>query len=118
MLNVLVVDRESDMRGLFETILKRMGHHVKTQKFLDANEADGERYDMIILDLASLEQCHMPLLDAYTSRKLCASSIWKESNLPADVNIEYDYYLQKPFLIDSLRKILDSVKLPSPSQGS
>jgi len=118
LLNVLVVDSESDMRGLFETILKRMGHHVKTQKFLDANEADGERYDLIILDLASLEQCPMPLLDAYTSRKLCASSIWKESNLPTDAYIEYDYYLQKPFMIDSLRKILDSVKLPRPSPGS
>jgi DNA-binding NtrC family response regulator len=118
LLNVLVVDRESDMRGLFETILMGMGHHVKTQKFLDADEADGERYDLIILDLASFEPCHMPLLDAYTYGKLCASSIWKESNLPPDVSIEYDYYLQKPFLIDSLRKILDSVKLPSPSPGS
>ncbi len=118
MLNVLVVDRESDMRGLYETILIRMGHHVKTQKFLDANEADSERYDLIILDLASLEQCHMLLLDAYTSKKLCISSIWKESNLSKKVDIEYDYYLQKPFFIDSLRIILDSVKLPSLSPGS
>ena len=118
MLNVLVVDRESDMRGLYETILIRMGHHVKTQKFLDANEADGERYDLIILDWASFDHCHMPLLDAYTSKTLCISSIWKESNLPTDVNIEYDYYLQKPFMLDSLRKILDSVKLPRPSRGS
>ncbi len=110
MLNVLVVDRESDIRGLFEEILKKMGHRVKTRDFLDKKEVDGEEYDMIILDLESFEQEHRPLLDAYKCRYLCASSIWKESSIPPNVNVEYDYFLQKPFRVDSLRKILESLQ--------
>lgn len=110
MLSVLVIDRESDIRGLFETILKRMGHRIKTQEFLDNNESDREEYDLIIFDLWSFEQRHKPLLDAYTCRKLCALSICKEESLPSDIGVEYDYYLQKPFGLDSFKKIIDSLQ--------
>lgn len=109
MLSVLVVDRESDILGLFETILKRMGHRVKTQESLDDNEADGEEYDLIILDIESYELEYSSLLGAYTYNKLCVSSILKEARLPPGFVVDYDYYLQKPFRIDSLRKIIGSV---------
>lgn len=56
MLSVLVVDRESDIRGLFETILKRMGHRVNIKEFLDNNGANNEKYDLIILDLGPLNR--------------------------------------------------------------
>ena len=110
MLSVLVVDRESDIRGLFETILKKMGHRVNIREFLDNNEANSEEDDLIILDLGSYEQRHKPLLDAYTSRKLCASSVWNESSLPSGLGVEYDYFLQKPFRLDSFRKIIESLQ--------
>ena len=110
MLSVLIVDREDDIRGLFETILKRMGHSVKIQEFLYNNEADNEEYELIIMDLGSFEYKHKPLLDAYTCKKLCALSIWNEDGLPSDIGVEYDYYLQKPFGLDSLKKIIDSLQ--------
>ncbi len=113
MLSVMVVERESDVLGLLETILTSMGHSVRTQEFL-SDKADSEEYDLIILDMESYEPKQGPLLDAYTCRKLCASSIWDESRLPMDIKFEYDYYLQKPFRLDSLRKILDSVTELSP----
>jgi len=114
LLSVLVVDRERDIRGLFETVLKTMGHRVKAQEFLDEHESGGEVYDLILLDMGSFDQKQKPVLDAYTSKKLCVSSIWSESRLPSNIKVDYDYYLQKPFKIDSLRKILDSVKCLSP----
>ncbi len=117
MLNVMVVDRESDVLGLFETILTLMGHSVRTQEFL-SDKADSEEYDLIILDMESYQLKKGPLLDAYTCRKLCASSIWDESRLPPEIKIEYDYFLQKPFKLESLKQILNSVKRLSPQPGS
>ncbi len=110
MLSVLVVDRESDVRGLLETILKRMGHRVKPQDFLDNNDADSEEYNLVILDMGSIEHDNK-LLDASTRRsKLCLSSVWNESKLSSDTGVEYDFFLQKPFRVDSLRKIIEAVQ--------
>ena len=113
MLSVMVVDRESDVLGLFESILTSMGHSVRTQEFLSC-KADSEEYDLIILDMESYEPEQGPLLDAYTWGKVCASSIWDESRLPPDISVKYDYYIQKPFRLNTLRKILDSVTEISP----
>ena len=118
MLSVLVVDRESDILGLLETILTRMGHCVEVLEYLSDSPSESETYDLIILDVASFKQEQKLLLDASTRGKLCVSSIWKESRLPPDLNVQYDYYLQKPFRLDSLKKILDSVMCLSPVPGS
>ena len=87
-----------------------MRHSVNAQEFLYNNEVDNKEYELIILDLGSFEQKHNPLLDAYTCRKLCLSSVWNESSLPSYIGVEYDYFLQKPFGLDSLRKIIESVQ--------
>lgn len=117
MLSVMVVDRESDVLGLFEAILTSMGHRVRAQEFLN-DMADSEEYDLMILDMESFGQELKSLLNAYSKSKLCASSIWEESRLPPEIDVEYDYYLQKPFKLDSLREILDSVKELRPSPCS
>lgn len=113
MLCVLVVDRESDILGLFETILISMGHSVNAQDSL-SDMAGNLEYDLVIVDIEFFEQKHKSLLDSYTGSKLCITSVWKESRLPPGINAEYDFFLQKPFKLKALRKILDSVKALSP----
>ena len=113
MLSILVVDREREICELFETILKSLGHQVTIYEFLTKDVSD-EEYDLIICDLGSIKLKERKLIGASPRMKLCISSVWNESNLAPGLGFEYDYYLRKPFRIDTLRKILDSVARLSP----
>lgn len=114
MLKAIIIEDNLDLSRLLEKITSRFGYDVECvkQAITYEKKINWNEYDLILLDAGISEINEEEVKKMWSSKaKFCLMSVFKEDLIGQLTQaITYDYFLQKPFSLDTVKRILTRSK--------